>query len=603
MLAAIDDTAMKFILSIVVFLLSLITGWAQPKTPILERKITISLTEEKISTALSRIGLEGKFSFSYNSTIISEDQRVSLIAKEKSMREILNEIFSGSMAYREKGNHLILNKAQAKQANTIASIVISGYVEDEVTKQRIANASVYDKKSVTSAVTDEYGYYRLKFDKKDHVASIAVSKVGYRDTLVTIQTTGNQYLNISIFRTRVDSSLAKADTLATDSLKEILAMPYAEEPNVQNIHDTLYQDIQISFLPFLGTNGQLSGNTINNYSINIFGGYSLGTRQIEIGFFVNLDRGDVSWLQVAGLGNLVGGNMYGVQASGFFNVNGGETKAAQLTGFGNVNFQDFQGIQIAGFSNVNLSSADGVQIAGFANFANGPSKGVQVAGFGNVQTENYIGSQFAIGTNIATKHISGSQISALFNYGKSVKGTQIGLFNFADSLGGVPVGLVSFVNHGYHKLEVSADEVFHANLAFRTGVKKFYNILFAGIQPENTLNNDYVWTFGYGLGTAPRLNRWIDFNFDATAQHINKGSFTNELSLLNKIHVGLDFRVTRKFSVYSGVTLNGYVTNTSYTDYPVLFTNYQPTIFHDQTFSNGTNLKMWWGARIGLRFL
>ncbi len=420
---------------------------------------------------------------------------------------------------------------------------------------------------------------------------------------------GNQYLNISIAPLGMDSLLVKAETtIAPDTSKikptnEELSLPYTDEPNVQNISDTLYRDIQISMLPFIGTNGRLSGNVINNYSINIFGGYALGVRQIELGFFVNIDRDDVSWLQVAGIGNLVGRNVYGLQGSGFFNVNGGETKAVQFTGFGNVNFQDFQGVQLAGFSNVNLASADGVLVAGFANFANGPSKGVQIAGIANVQTDHYSGSQFAGMSNIATKHLGGSQISALFNYGKKIRGTQIGLLNYADSLGGVPIGLISFVNHGYHKLEVSADEIFYSNLAFRTGVQKFYNIILAGIKPENTMNADNVWTFGYGLGMAPRITRWLNLNIDLTAQHVNKGSFTDELSLLNKAHVGFDFRLARKFSVYGGVTLNGYLTNPIYTDYPILFTNYHPTIIYDHAYDNGNNLKMWWGLKMGLRFL
>ena len=599
------------LLSVLLVWICVLQGVAQVKTPILERKISLTITNERLSNTLSRIAQEAKFSFSYNSSIIPNDQTVTLSAKNKSIREILNEIFKGAMDYKEKGNHLILSKVSLKQTQaTTTAVIISGYVEDAVTRQRISDASVYDKKSITSVVTDEYGYFRMKLDKKEQTAIIAVSKRDYRDTLVTITAPGNQYLNISIAPVSVDSILIKAETKATQDTitiktveKEELSLPYTDEPNIRNIKDTLYRDIQISFLPFIGTNGRLSGNVINNYSINIFGGYALGARQIELGFFVNIDRGDVSWLQVAGIGNLVGRNVYGVQGSGFFNVNGGETKAVQLTGFGNVNFGDFQGVQLSGFSNVNLASADGVQVAGFSNFANGPSKGVQIAGFANVQTDHYQGSQFAGFTNIATKHLVGSQISAFFNYGKKVKGTQIGLFNYADSLGGVPIGLMSFVNHGYHKLEVSADEIFYANLAFRTGVQKFYNIILAGIKPENTMNTDNAWTFGYGIGMAPRITRWLQLNLDLTAQHVNKGSFNSELSLLNKAHLGLDFRLARKFSIYGGLTLNGYLTDTAYGDYPTLFTNYNPSIIVDHTYNNGTNLKMWWGAKVGLRFL
>ncbi|CAN5156347.1 hypothetical protein BH09BAC3_BH09BAC3_16990 [soil metagenome] len=592
---------MKLIAIFAFFLSSFQFVHAQTKIPILERKVTLELINEKVPDALSRIGKEGAFSFSYNSSIISNDQLVTIRVSGRPVREILNEIFKETMEYKEKGNHLILSKVIKKQS-TVISIIISGYVENSLTKERVPNASVYDKKSVTSVITDEYGYFKMRLDKKEQSASIAVSKRDFRDTLVTITAPGNQYLNISITPVGTDSLMLNAVTSSKDSIKEELILPYEDEANIQNISDTLYSDIQISLLPFLGSNGSLSGNTINNYSINMLGGYSLGTRQIELGFIINMDRGDVSWLQIAGVGNLVGGNVYGVQASGFFNVNGGETKAVQLTGFSNVNFKDFQGVQVA-VSNINLKAADGVQVGAMLNLTNAPSKGVQIAGITNFQAANYIGPQIAGISNLAFKNISGSQIAAVFNYGKNVKGTQIGLFNYADSLSGAPVGLVSFVRNGYHKLEVSADEVFYTNVAFRTGAQKFYNILLAGFKPEQNINNGPVWTFGYGLGTAPKLSRSLQLNIDLTSQHVSKGEFTSELSLLNKVHLGLDYKLAKKFSIYGGVTLNGYLTNSSFRDYPVLFTGYQPSIINDHTFDNGTNLKMWFGAKIGLRFL
>jgi hypothetical protein len=331
----------------------------------------------------------------------------------------------------------------------------------------------------------------------------------------------------------------------------------------------------------------------------------MGTRQIELGFFVNIDRADVSWLQVAGFGNLVGRNVYGIQAAGFANVNGGETKAIQLSGFANTNLGESIGVQITGFANTNLKGMNGVQFAGLTNVTVGESKGVQVSGLGNVQVGDYRGSQIAGGTNIATAKISGSQVSALFNHAKEVHGTQIGLVNYADTLGGIPIGLLSIVKTGYHKIELSADEVFYTNLAFRSGVRKFYTMLQAGFKPDKSLNagDSSVWTFGYGLGTARRISKKIFLNIDASAQHVNKGSFTNALSLLNKIHVGFDFQLTKGFSLYTGATLNGYLTDNDYKEYPTLFTDFNPTVFYDETVGTNNNLKMWVGAKVALRFL
>jgi len=601
---------MRKFYTILLLFACVVTVAQQKAVPLLERTISISAVNERVPSLLNRIGQAGGFSFSYNSAIIDPNQNVSLEITNQTVRNVLNEIFKGSMNYKEKSNYLILTKTPvAPVKNNTVVVIINGYVEDKATGEKIPQASVYDKNSVTSAVTDEFGYFNLKLEKKTDSISLSVSKKNYRDTLVSITAPSNQYLTISIDPITEDSILITAQTNPVDSVvseeKEEMSFPYASEPNVQNIRDTLYELVQVSFLPFLGTNGRLSGNIINDYSINFLGGYSLGTRQIELGFFFNLDRGDVSWLQIAGFGNVVGGKVYGVQAAGFANVNGEDTEAVQLAGFVNTNMGDTRGVQVAGFANTNLGKMNGVQVAGFSNVTGMPSNGVQVAGFGNVQIGDYSGSQFAGLTNIATEKITGSQISALFNYGRKVHGTQIGLVNYADTLGGVPIGLLSIVKSGYHKIELSADEVFYTNLAFRTGVRKFHTMLMAGFKPQQSLDpaDTSVWTFGYGLGTSPKLARWLYLDLDLSSQHINKGSFTDALSLLNKVYVGFDFQVAKKFSIATGVTFNGYLTSNTYTEYPTLFTDYQPKIVAEKNFSNDTNLKMWWGAKIALRFL
>jgi hypothetical protein len=580
---------------------------AQNTVPILERKISITASNEKIPSLLNRIGQAAGFSFSYNSAIISSDQLVSFNVTNKSVREVLNEIFQDTMNFKEKSNYLIITKAPVPATkNNSVVIIINGYVEDGNTGEKIAQASVYDKSSAASTVTDQYGYFKLKLEKKTDSVALSVSKKNYQDTLLSITAPDNQYLKISIQPLQDSVSvLAETESLDTVAVKEnSFTLPYEDEPNVQNIHDTLYRLVQVSFLPFIGTNDRLSGNIINDYSINFLGGYSMGTRQIELGLFVNMDRTDVSWLQVAGFANLVGRNVYGIQAAGFVNVNGGETKAVQLAGFANTNLGESIGVQVAGFANTNLNSVHGVQVAGFSNVTIGNSKGVQVAGLSNVQVGDYRGSQIAGLTNIANGKISGSQISVLFNHGRKVHGTQIGLINYADTLGGVPIGLLSIVKSGYHKIELSADEVFYTNLAFRSGVRKFYTMLQAGFKPQQSLNtgDSSVWTFGYGLGTARKISNKIFLNIDFSAQHVNKGSFTNALSLLNKINVGFDFQLTKGFSLYTGATLNGYLTNSSYTDYPTLFTDFKPHVFYDENIG-GNNLKMWLGAKVALRFL
>jgi hypothetical protein len=172
----------------------------------------------------------------------------------------------------------------------------------------------------------------------------------------------------------------------------------------------------------------------------------------------------------------------------------------------------------------------------------------------------------------------------------------------ADSVKGIPIGLMSLVWKGYHKIEVSADEIFYNNLSFRTGVHAFYNIFTAGAKPSTYKDNETVWTFGYGVGTAPRLSRRMFMNFDLTSNQIVRGNNIEEINLLNKVYVGFDYQAFKKMSLTFGATVNGLITKNSFDGYPPLFTDYQPDIFYDHNFGSDHNLKMWIGAKVGLRF-
>jgi hypothetical protein len=72
--------------------------------------------------------------------------------------------------------------------------------------------------------------------------------------------------------------------------------------------------------------------------------------------------------------------------------------------------------------------------------------------------------------------------------------------------------------------------------------------------------------------------------------------------LLNKVYGGFDFQITKGFSITAGITLNGQLTDSTYDSYPEIFADYVPKIIEERTYSNDLNLKMWWGAKVGIRF-
>ncbi len=602
------------------YLLIVLSTFAQGQTPLLERKISVTFQGESVDASLQKIASAAGFVFSYNPGIFREKQTVTDRFVNRSVREILDKIFKGTIQYRERGNYVILTATVKSTAKEPA--IVTGYVVDESTGERLRDVSIYDPVTLTSTISDSSGYFEMKIEKPADEIILSVNLQNYSDTIVAVQ--NNDRLTIPI---RINSE--KVAVLA-DSVGEkfrrfwtrqslLFSRSNSRDINNRNIDDTLYRTSQISLVPFVGTNHKMSGHVINDLSFNIFGGYSLGVERVEIGGLFNLVRGNMNGVQAAGLFNEVGAHMNGLQFAGIFNLDHGVSRGAQFAGVFNVNTAFSKGLSMAGVANISSSDkkgpqfagvmnvvardADAVQFAGVYNIAGRDMKGVQGAGVFNVVGKNFRGTQLSGVFNIAGGEMKGAQIAGVINIAKKVKGIQVGLLNIADSVKGIPIGLMSIVGRGYHKIELSADEIFYNNVSFRTGVRHFYNIFTAGAKPSTYKDEETFWTFGYGLGTAPRISRKLFLNFDLTANQIVQGNRIDAVNLLNKLYVGFDYQVLKKFSLTFGATVNGYITRRSVDDYPVLFTDYQPDIFYDRDFGSDHNIKMWMGAKVGVRFL
>jgi hypothetical protein len=356
------------------------------------------------------------------------------------------------------------------------------------------------------------------------------------------------------------------------------------DPFGKDLSDTISRQFQFSFVPFVGTNGMNSGEIINDYSVNLLGGYSAGTTKLEMAGLFNVNRSEMNGVQLAGLFNQVGGKVDGVQLAGLINSNLDSVKNA---------------VQLAGGMNFTTGPVDGVQVAGVANFSPKKVDGVQVAGVANFTASDLEGTQVAGVLNFAAHNVRGSQVG-LLNFANKVKGFQLGLINYSDSISGIPIGFLSFVRAGYHTLEFSVNEIVPINLAFRTGKREFYNIFFAGIRPE--WDDQVTWTFGYGLGTSPRLGKKIFLNVEVSSEQLSQGS-VRALNLINRGYLGAEFQVTKQFAVFAGPTVNFRVYDTSYAFHPELFTYTNMTVHNDVYHPEDLGSQLWFGFKAGFRFL
>lgn len=397
----------------------------------------------------------------------------------------------------------------------------------------------------------------------------------------------------------------------------------SQEPDLPEMQVSPFQ---LTFLiPPLSTNGIKNSKMINRVSINLLIGNSGGIDGFETGTLLNSVNQNVSGFQLSGFGNIVGGSLQGCQLSGFLNINGGNTSAFQGAGFLNLTGNDMKGAQIAGFTNltggnnggfqgagfINITnSLIGAQAAGFCNIARETSRGAQVSGFINITHAGSVNSQLAGFINIGHT-INGIQASGFLNKANYVKGVQVaGLMNICDSIDGVPVGIINVVKkNGYRRIEFSVSEVKYANISYKMGVRRLYNIYSFG-KPKGPGNR---WMFGFGLGTEMNLAAGMLLNLEAeTNQELwladtGTGNIldADRLNMYNQIRVNFGWKIPERAVLFIGPSFNVAVSD-SWTDegmrswHPIApsWTVYD----HYSGNARRTNVSIWFGINGGIRF-
>lgn len=546
---------------VAIFLLFSAVSHAQS---LLNRLVNISVNRQPVQEVLEIVSNQGDFYFSYNTSIINRNRLVSISAGNRTVQSILEYIFPSGFEFLESGNYIILRRSPLKitlvteQSESNDNIYhVTGYVRDDQTGEQLADASVYEKQRLVSALTNANGYFSIRLKSRYKKAALTVSKEFYQDTTVPIQAGYDQQLSITLTPAEISGTnvIVGPGTLpAPDSV--YIAVPQPDSSTILYLYKKMdsirvqrtamgrfllssrlrvqsinlgkfftARPVQISLTPGLSSNGRMNPQVVNNFSFNVFGGYSGGVNGFELGGLFNLDKKDMKYAQIGGLFNLVGGNMHGFQVGGLQNTV----------------LDDAGGLQVGGINNFVRGQFSGVQIGGVVNFTNKSFEGLQIGGVGNITGNN----------------MSGVQIGGVFNYAKRLKGVQIGLINISDSSEGYSIGLINVVFRGYHKLAFYSNEVLPFNAAFKTGNHKLYSILLGGANPDTS---NKIFSFGYGIGREWKLGKSLALNFELNSQYLYMGSW-DYLNLLNRATFSLQFRIGKYFGIYAGPAYNVFISD------------------------------------------
>jgi hypothetical protein len=557
---------------------SLPSAYAQNK---LDKKITVSIHQRPLAQALAEIGRKSGVVFSYNTTILNGDSLVNAEADGMTVRQVLVRLLGDGYDYSENGKYVIILQRPKAPPNIppVRSFMISGYVKDGTTQEKIGNASIYESDQLVSTLTDTNGFFRLRLrERSARSTTIIISKQFYRDTMLFVQPGSDQHFVVPIVQEKISdlSPFVVTNRVEKTWLGRFFLSSRSVVQSLNLADFFANKPVQLSLMPGLGTHGRMSGQVVNKISLNIVGGYTAGMNGVELAGVFNIDKNAVQYVQAAGVVNVVGGKVLGVQLAGIYNHD----------------LDSMVGVQAAGVSNVVKGAVTGVQLAGVVNVSQEEVKGVQVGGAVNVSQKKVNGVQIAGAVNVSKKEVSGVQVSGLVNYARRLKGVQIGLVNIADSSSGVMIGLVNIVKSGIHEFTLSSNEIVPLNLSYKMGRREMYSILQVGFDPGN---NEKVFTYGVGIGTEAKLSSRLALNTEGLINNFIVGHERN-LPLVARLQTLLRVKLGR-VSLFAGPALS-FTTSSNETHLPDGYKTILPRAGY-HTFPVG-NVRGWVGWTAGI---
>lgn len=424
---------------------------------LLDHRVTVHAENIRLATALSLVAKEGGFKLSYNAAVVPADSSVTLNVEGMKVDRVLRQLLPGDLQWKGSGGHLIITGEAGRKQR----FYTTGRIIDASNGKGIARATVFEVRRSNAVTTSDQGDFSLMLSGELDRTPVRISRHGYRDTIVFIlrdAAAGRIPLEPLDVLERIEP-LCVHDRCGVEDLGMArLLVPASRMDQAENLDFTEKRDVQLSFIPTVGTNGAISGSVVNHASLNLIGGYARGVEGVEVGGVINLLSHDMNGLQVGGMANLVGGHTQGVQIGGAINHSMRSLEGVQIAGFGNTVWDTLAGVQIAGGANIVKRGMTGTQLAGGANIALGDLDGVQVVGGVNVAHGsvnkaqvaggvNYArsvkGGQVAAGINVSLGNVGGGQVGIGGNYARSVSGGQVsfGINVVPDSVSGGQVGL------------------------------------------------------------------------------------------------------------------------------------------------------------------
>lgn len=179
-----------------------------------DKRLTLAIENATLEEFVKRMENSTGFSFIYGEEV-KINSRLTLYARQKTLREILNLAFSDQpISYQITGRHIVLQKKQPKPVSR--RFTISGYLTDGASSETLIGANILESRQHQGTTTNPYGFYSITLPEGE--VRLSFSYLGFatqqhlltlrKDTLLNIQlTSDNQLAEVLVLSRKAESGI------------------------------------------------------------------------------------------------------------------------------------------------------------------------------------------------------------------------------------------------------------------------------------------------------------------------------------------------------------------------------------------------------------
>jgi TonB-linked SusC/RagA family outer membrane protein len=199
---------------------------------ILDKEITINVTNNEFSNVLSSIEKISGVKFVYSSAIIGSNRKISLSATKKPISSILNEILPPlNLTYEVVNNSIVIKRIPAPIVSSPSAMAqgVTGKVTDEK-GENLIGVTVSEKGTTNTVVTNSNGDYKISVANANAV--LVFSYVGYNRMEIPV----GERAVVNVSMTIIATALNDVIITALGIKKESKRLGYsAEKVNTEEI--------------------------------------------------------------------------------------------------------------------------------------------------------------------------------------------------------------------------------------------------------------------------------------------------------------------------------------------------------------------------------